>query len=298
MAIDFTGCHVPLITPFRDDLALDEPGLRRLVNHFIEVEKVDGLVPCGTTGESPTLTNEEHDRVIEIVVEETGGRVPVIAGTGSNSTKEAIERTKHAEAAGADASLQVGPYYNRPTQDGLIAHFEAIADATALPLIIYNIPARTGRNIEPETIIRLAGIDNIVGVKDAANDLSQTMEIIGATGGGPEPFYVLAGEDAMTFASCCLGGHGAISAVANVIGREYTELCALAISGDVAGAREIHYRTLPLVKALFIESNPVPAKAALAMMGLPSGPPRLPLVPLSSNGEKVLRQALKEAGRI
>ncbi len=298
MAIDFTGCHVPLVTPFKDDLSLDEVGLRRLVNHFIDVEKVDGLVPCGTTGESPTLSNEEHDRVIEIVVEETAGRVPVIAGTGSNSTSEAVERTKHAEAAGADASLQVGPYYNRPTQDGLIAHFEAIAAATALPLIIYNIPARTGRNIEPNTIVKLAEIDNIVGVKDAANDLAQTMEIIRATGGGPKPFYVLAGEDAMTFATCCLGGHGAVSAVANVIGREYTELCALAVGGETAAAREIHYRTLPLVKALFIESNPVPAKAALAMMGLPAGPPRLPLVPLSAGAEKVLRHALKEVGRI
>lgn len=298
MPIDFTGCHVPLITPFKDDLSLDETGLRKLVNHFIDEERVDGLVPCGTTGESPTLTNAEHDRVIEIVVEETAGRVPVIAGTGSNSTREAIERTKHAEAAGADASLQVGPYYNRPTQGGIVAHFEAVAAATGLPLIIYNIPARTGRNIEPKTVLKLAEIDNIIGVKDAANDLAQTMEIIGATAGFAEPFYVLAGEDSMTFASCCLGGHGAISAVANVIGREYTELCALAISGETEPAREVHYRTLPLVKALFIESNPVPVKAALTMMGLPAGPPRLPLVPLTPESEKVLRQALKEVGRI
>jgi len=296
--IDFSGCHVPLITPFRDDLSLDEAGLRRLVNYFIDEEKVDGLVPCGTTGESPTLTNGEHDRVIEIVVEETAGRVPVIAGTGSNSTAEAIERTKHAEAAGADASLQVGPYYNRPTQDGILAHFEAVAAATALPLIIYNIPSRTGRNIEPKTIINLARLDNIVGVKDAANDLSQTMEILAATGGNGKPFYVLAGEDAMTFSFVALGGHGAISAVANVIGREYTELCRSALAGEFRAAREIHYRTLPLVKALFIESNPVPVKAALAMMGLPAGGPRLPLAPMRPENEAILKEALKAVGRI
>lgn len=298
MDIDFTGCHVPLITPFKDDMSLDDQGLRQLVNHFIDVEKVDGLVPCGTTGESPTLTNEEHDRVIEIVVEETAGRVPVIAGTGSNSTTEAIERTKHAEAAGADASLQVGPYYNRPMQNGILAHFEAVADAVDLPIIIYNIPSRTGRNIEPKTILNLAEIDNIIGLKDAANDMSQTMQIISATRAFAKPFYVLAGEDALTFSMCCLGGRGGISAVANVIGREYTALCGLAISGETEKAREIHYKTLPLVNALFIESNPVPVKAALTMMGLPAGPPRLPLVPLSRESEQVLSQTLKEVGRI
>lgn len=297
MTIDFSGCHVPLVTPFKDDLSLDEIGLRKLVNHYIGVEKVDGLVPCGTTGESPTLTNAEHDRVIEIVVEETAGRVPVTAGTGSNSTEEAIARTRHAEAAGADASLQVCPYYNRPTQDGLFAHFEAIATSTNLPLILYNIPGRTGRNIDPGTIMKLAKIDNIVGVKDAANDLTQTMEILSGTKNG-KVFYVLSGEDAMTFSMITLGGHGAISAVANVIGAEYTELCRSALAGDYETARRIHFRTLPLVKALFIESNPAPVKAALTLMGLPAGPTRLPLVPLRPESQAVLTAALKEAGRI
>lgn len=298
MSIDFSGCHVPLVTPFKEDYSLDEEGLRRLINHYIEEEKADGLVPCGTTGESPTLTNAEHDRVIEIVVDETAGRVPVIAGTGSNSTQEAIERTKHAEAAGASGTLQVGPYYNRPTQEGLIAHFETVAKATNLPVIIYNIPGRTGRNIEPKTIIELANFDNIVGVKDAANDLSQTMDIIRSTNADSKPFYVLAGEDAMTFPTLCLGGHGAISAVANVIGREYSEMIHLGLAGDYVAARHIHYRTLSVVKVLFIESNPVPVKTALAMMGLPAGPPRLPLVPMRPENRAVLAEVLAEVGRL
>lgn len=292
------GCFVPLITPFKDDFSLDEPGLRRLVNYLIEEEKVNGLVPCGTTGESPTLTNEEHDKVIEIVVEETNGRVPVIAGTGSNSTAEAIERTKHAEAAGADASLQVGPYYNKPTQEGLLAHFEAIAQATTLPLFIYNIPGRTGRNIEPATILKLAEINNIIGVKDAANDLMQTMSLIAGRANLNKPFYVLSGEDAMTYPMLCLGADGAISAVANVIGREYTQMCLLAINGEYEKAREIHFQTLDLVKKLFIETNPVPVKEALGMMGLPAGAPRLPLVPLQEKNRQILKAALVAVGRL
>jgi 4-hydroxy-tetrahydrodipicolinate synthase len=295
---DFSGCHVPLVTPFHDDLSVDEAGLRQLVDYYIETEKVDGLVPCGTTGESPSLTNEEHDRVIEIVVEQTAGRVPVIAGTGSNSTQEAIERTKRAEAAGADASLQVGPYYNRPSQEGIARHFEAIAAATNLPLILYNIPARTGRNIEPKTIIQLAKVDNVVGLKDAANDLAQTMEIIAGTSGDGKPFFVLAGEDAMTLALIAMGGHGAISAVANVIGREFTELCRLARAGDIEKARQIHYRMLPIVKALFIEPNPVPVKAALELMGLPAGPPRLPLLPLQPENRALLAELLRQIARL
>lgn len=298
MAKDFSGCHVPLITPFKDDLALDEPGLRELVNYFIEVEKVDGLVPCGTTGESPTLTNEEHDRVIEIVVKETDGRVPVIAGTGSNSTQEAIVRTKHAERVGADASLQVAPYYNKPTQEGMIAHYEAIAASTNLPIIIYNIPSRAGQNIDPKTIIDLAKIDNIIGVKDAAGDLSQTMALLSALGLNGKGFYLLSGEDAMTFSIMCLGGHGTISAVANVIGKEFTTMCAAVKSGQIEEAKKIHYQMLPLVKALFIETNPVPVKEALGMMGLPSGPPRLPLVPLKAENRAVLADSLKRAGRL
>ncbi|RPJ42106.1 MAG: 4-hydroxy-tetrahydrodipicolinate synthase, partial [Deltaproteobacteria bacterium] len=227
----WAGCHVPLITPFKDDYSLDEAGLRRLVNYFIEEEKCDGLVPCGTTGESPTLSNAEHDRVIEIVIDEARGRVPVMAGTGSNSTEEAIQRTRHAEHAGAAASLQVCPYYNRPTQDGILAHFEAIAKATRLPLFIYNIPSRTGRLIETKTMIALSKIDNIIGMKDACGDMMITMDILRATRQSSKKFYVLCGEDALTFSMMGLGGDGGIMAVANVIGKEYYQMIHLMLEG-------------------------------------------------------------------
>lgn len=294
----WAGCHVPIITPFKDDYSVDWDGLRRLVNYFIEEEKCDGLVPCGTTGESPTLTNEEHDKVIEVVVKEARGRVPVMAGTGSNSTAEAIERTKHAESVGAEASLQVCPYYNRPTQDGLLAHFEAIAKATKLPLFIYNIPSRTGRLIEAKTMIELAKIDNIIGMKDACGDMMITMEIMRGTRNAQKKFYVLCGEDALTFSMMALGGDGGIMAVANVIGREYYQMIHLMLAGKIAEAREMHFKTLPVVRALFIESNPAPAKEAMNMMGLPAGKLRLPLVPLRPENREILRKALIQIGRL
>lgn len=296
--MDLRGCHIPLVTPFLEDGSIDEPGLRNLVNHLIEVEKVDGLVPCGTTGESPTLTHEEHGRVIQIVVEETRGRVPVIAGTGSNSTAEAIEMTRHAEQVGADASLQVCPYYNKPTQEGLLAHFRAIAENTRLPIVLYNIPGRTGRNIEPETVVELSKHERIVGIKDACGDLTQTMRILELTRGGKKPFYVLSGEDALTFPMMALGGHGVICAVGNVIGKEYREMVHLMLQGRLEEAREIHFRTLPVVRALFIETNPVPVKEALNMMGLPAGPLRLPLTPMKPANREVLKEALRKIGRL
>jgi 4-hydroxy-tetrahydrodipicolinate synthase len=296
--MDLRGCHVPLVTPFLEDGSIDEAGLRRLVNHLIEVEKVDGLVPCGTTGESPTLSHEEHGRVIEIVVEETRRRVPVIAGTGSNSTREAIEMTLHAEKVGADATLQVCPYYNKPTQEGLKEHFKAIAKATKLPIILYNIPGRTGRNMEPETILELAEIENIVGLKDASGDITQTMRILEGTRNRQKPFYVLSGEDALTFSIMALGGHGVICAVGNVIGREYREMVHLMLEGRYAEAREIHYRTLPVVRALFLETNPVPVKEAMNMMGLPAGPLRLPLTPMKPANREILRKALQDLGKL
>lgn len=296
--MDLRGCHIPLVTPFMEDGSIDEQGLRKLVNHLIEVEKVDGLVPCGTTGESPTLTHEEHGRVIQIVVEETRGRVPVIAGTGSNSTAEAIEMTRHAEQVGADATLQVCPYYNKPTQEGLLAHFRAVAENTRLPIVLYNIPGRTGRNIEPETVIELSKLERIVGIKDACGDLTQTMRILEATRNGSKPFYVLSGEDALTFPMMALGGHGVICAVGNVIGREYREMVHLMLQGRLEEAREIHFRTLPVVRALFIETNPVPVKEALNMMGLPAGPLRLPLTPMRPANREVLKEALKAVGRL
>ena len=292
----WAGCHLPIITPFKDDLSIDETGLRKLVNHYIEEVGCDGLVPCGTTGESPTLDKQEHARVIEIVVNETKGRVPVIAGTGSNSTKEAIEMTKHAEDAGASASLQVCPYYNRPTQDGLLRHFEAISKETKLPLIIYNIPSRSGRLIEAKTMITLSRIDTIIGMKDACGDMMVTMEIMRATRNNKEKFYVLCGEDALTFSMMALGGDGGILAVAHIIGREYREMIKLYLSGNINQARDLHFKTLPVVQALFIETNPVPVKEAMAMMGLPAGKPRLPLVPLRPENRELMRQVLIHGG--
>jgi 4-hydroxy-tetrahydrodipicolinate synthase len=286
------GCHVPIITPFKDDFSIDEIGLRKLVNYYIEDVKCDGLVPCGTTGESPTLDKDEHHRVIQIVVDEAAGRVPVMAGTGSNSTKEAIEMTKRAEDAGALASLQVCPYYNRPTQDGLLRHFEVIAKSTNLPLFIYNIPSRTGRLIEAKTMIALSHFDNIIGMKDACGDLMITMEIIRSTRDSMKKFYVLCGEDALTYPMMALGGDGGILAVSHVIGKEYRQMIHLYLMGKIDEAREIHYQMLPVVKALFIETNPVPVKEALAMMGLPSGKLRLPLVPLRPENREVLRKIL------
>jgi 4-hydroxy-tetrahydrodipicolinate synthase len=294
----WAGCHIPIITPFKDDLSIDEIGLRKLVNYYIEEVGCDGLVPCGTTGESPTLDNYEHARVIETVVNETKGRVPVIAGTGSNSTKEAIEMTKHAESIGASASLQVCPYYNRPTQDGLLKHFEAIAMSTKLPLFIYNIPSRSARLIEAKTMIELSKIDNIIGMKDACGDMMITMEIIRATRNNQNKFYVLCGEDALTFPMLALGGDGGILSVAHVIGREYREMINLYHSGKIDKAREIHFKMLPVVQALFIETNPVPIKEALTMMGLPSGKLRLPLVALRPENRIILHNTLLQFGFI
>ena len=298
MSLSIVGCWCPLITPLNNDLSIDEQGLRQLVDYFID-QGIDGLVPVGTTGESPTLSHEEHAKVIEITLDQTAGRVPVMAGTGSNATLEAISMTRHAEEAGADATLQVAPYYNKPTQEGMKAHMAAVAKATKLPVVIYNIPGRTGKNIDPETIITLASEhENIVGVKDAACDMTQTMMILELTRGWSKPFYHLTGEDALAYANLALGGHGAISAVSNVIPKEMTEICRLAREGRWEEARDIHYRVLDLVRILFIEPNPVPVKEAMAMMGLPAGPLRLPLTPLNPANREKLGSALKALGKI
>lgn len=298
MSLDLSGCWVPIITPFNQDMSIDEKGLRVLVDHFI-AQGVRGLVPVGTTGESPTLTHQEHGRVIEVVIDQAAGRVPVMAGTGSNATHEAIAMTRQAKEAGADASLQVAPYYNKPTQAGLKAHFREIAKAVDLPLVIYNIPGRTARNVEPETILELAReVENIVGVKDAAADMMQTMRLIEETRSWSKKFYHLTGEDALTFTNLCLGGHGAISAVANIIPQEMVDLCRLVSQGKLAEARELHFKILDLVRVLFIETNPAPVKEAMAMMGLPAGPLRLPLTPLSQANRNRLQAALKNLGKI
>ena len=291
------GCLIPLVTPFDERGNLDEPALRNLVNYLIEEQAADAIIPCGTTGESPTLSHAEHMMVIEVVREETAGRVPVIAGTGSNSTAEAIEMTMAAEKLGVDGSLQVSPYYNRPSQQGIYEHYKAIAESTSLPLIIYNIPFRTGRNIEVDTILRLSEIENIVGIKEASGDILQVCEIIEGIRKAGSEFYVYSGEDPVTFLVLCLGGQGCIAAVGHVLGVEFSRMCRLVWEGKVEEAREIHFRVLPMVRALFCEPNPTAIKQALNWMGVPVGGVRLPLVEMMEKGKKILRAAMLELGK-
>lgn len=289
------GVIVPLITPFNEDMSVDFEGLSTLVEYFIEEVGCDGLVPCGTTGESPTLSHEEHIEVIRAVVRQARKRVPVIASAGSNSTNEAVHLTAMAAEAGADATLQVGPYYNKPTQEGLYNHFRTVAAAAPLPLIIYNIPGRTSRNIEPQTIARLwADTPNVIGLKDCSNDLHQTMTIYRST--DPETFKIYCGEDIMTFSLLCHGGAGAIAAVAHVVGREVKAMCEAVWAGRLVEARDIHYRTMDVVDALFVEPNPTAVKQALEWLGLPAGPLRPPLERLSEAGQIVLRAAMEAGG--
>ncbi len=289
------GVIVPLITPFKADLTINWPGLRTLVDYYIEDVSCDGLVPCGTTGESPTLSHQEHAEVIRVVTEHAQGRVPVIAGTGSNSTQEAIELTQTAREAGVDATLQVCPYYNKPTQHGLFNHFAAIAEAVDLPMIIYNIPGRTSRNIEPSTLIRLwESVPQVVGLKDAAGDLHQTLLVLQST--DRETFQVYSGEDYLTFTLLCHGGAGAIAAVAHVVGKEVASMCHAVWEERLVDAAKIHFQIMPVVDALFIEPNPIPVKAAVEWLGLPAGPLRPPLGPLSESGARVLRDAMVAGG--
>jgi len=288
----FEGAHVPIVTPFRNGQVAEDV-LRVLINRLIE-QGVSGIVPCGTTGESPTLSHEEHKRVLELSIEFIAGRVPVIAGTGSNSTDEAIDLTKHAEAVGADAALLVCPYYNRPSQAGLIAHFRKVAAATSLPLILYNIPKRTGVDMETATVIELSRVDNIVGMKEASGDINKAAEIMNGT----QEFSVLTGEDILCFSMCCLGGKGGILAAAHVLPGEWVRMVSLIAEGQVAEARKIHYRLMPLVKALFSETNPVPVKAAMELMGIPVGPPRLPLLPASEACRQRVRVELERLGAL
>ncbi len=289
------GVIVPLITPFNDDLTVDYAGLCRLVDYFIEEVKCDGIVPCGTTGESATLSHQEHADVIRAVIEQNKGRVPIIASAGSNATQEAVALTRLAEELGADATLQVGPYYNKPTQEGLFNHFAAVAKASGLPMVLYNIPGRTSRNIEPQTIVRLwEDVPQVIGLKDASGDLRQAMEIYRST--DPDSFFIYSGEDIMTFSLLCQGAAGAIAAVAHVVGREVRALCEAVWESRIADARATHYRIMDLVDALFIEPNPTPVKQALEWMGLPAGPLRPPLERLTPSGQAVLRSAMVAGG--
>jgi 4-hydroxy-tetrahydrodipicolinate synthase len=286
----FKGVFTAIVTPFTKDLKLDEPALRRLVNFQIE-HRVQGLVPVGTTGESPTLTFAEHCRVIEITIEETRGRVPVIAGAGSNSTAEALELAAHAKQAGAAASLQVGPYYNKPTDDGFLRHFTAIADQVDLPMIVYNIPGRTGKNIETPVLLELAGHRNIVGVKEASGNIAQVMDIIQAR---PEGFAVLSGDDNLTLPIMAMGGDGVISVASNLVPAEMSALVAKASSGKWDEALVMHYSLLPLFKAIFIETNPIPIKAALAMKKMIEETYRLPMCAMKPANREKLKKTLEE----
>lgn len=287
----FKGAFTAIVTPFKENEDLDEEALRKLVEFQIK-NKIDGIVPCGTTGESPTLDYGEHDRVIEIAVEASKGRVPVIAGTGSNSAKEAIEMTKHAEDAGADATLQVCPYYNKPTQEGLYRHFSAIAKEIDIPMIIYNVQSRTAVNLETSTLARLAKEhSNIVGVKEASGSISQVTDVINEL---PKNFSVLSGDDNMTLPLMSLGGDGVISVASNIIPREMHDLCEHMLKGNFEKARGMHYRLLPLFKGIFLETNPIPIKAALAMKGMIKESYRLPMCGMKAENREKLRKILRD----
>jgi len=285
----FKGSMVALVTPFKKN-KIDEKTLKDLVEFHIK-NGTSALVPCGTTGESATLSYEEHEAVIELTIKYAHGRIPVIAGTGANSTEEAIMLTKHAEKHGADASLQVSPYYNKPTQKGLYLHFKAIAESVDIPIILYNIMSRTGVNIEPETFVKLAQIKNIVGVKEASGSLEQMSRIRKIC---PKDFLLISGDDALTLPVMSIGGCGVISVVANIIPRDVAALCASFEKGDLDHAQEMHYRMLNLVKAMFIETNPIPVKTAMGLMKLCSPDLRLPMCEiLPENKEKIVK-AMKE----
>jgi len=288
----FTGTGTALVTPFQADGSLDERAMRRLVGRQIEAG-IDFLVPCGTTGESPTLTREEHLRVVEITVEAAKGKVSVLAGAGGYNTSEVIRLARDLAALGADGILSVTPYYNKPTQEGLFQHYRAIAEAVSLPIILYSVQGRTGVNIEPATVKRLAEIENVIGIKEASGNVSQMAAILNAV---PDDFIVLSGDDAITLPVISLGGRGVISVVSNEIPAEMSQLTRLALQGDFAGARAIHRRFHSLMEINFVESNPGPVKAALAEMGLLEAVWRLPLVPPKAENRSRIRAMLESLG--
>jgi len=290
----FTGCGTALVTPFRRDQSLDEETLRKLVKRQIGAG-INFLVPCGTTGESPTLTREEHLRVVEITLEEAkGSGVPVLAGAGGYNTREVIELARELEKMGADGILSVTPYYNKPTPEGVYQHFKAIASAIHLPIVVYSIQGRTGINVEPATLARLAEIDHIVGVKEASGNIAQMANILHLL--PPPDFTVLCGDDAITIPLMSLGGRGVISVVSNQIPAEMTELAQACLSGDFGKAREIQARYLPLMNVNFIEANPIPVKAGMAMMGLLEPVYRLPMCPASDASLARIDKVLESAG--
>ncbi len=281
-----------MITPFKSDGSLDEKALRRFVDFQID-GAVDMLLPCGTTGEGATLEPDETDRVVQIVIEQSRRRVPVIAGAGSNSTAKAVQATKRAKRIGADGILSVGPYYNKPTQQGYYEHFKAIAEADDIPIIVYNVPGRTSGNIEAKTMLRLAEIRNIVAVKEASGNLGQIMDIIREA---PRDFRVLCGDDAMALAVTAVGGDGIVSVVSNEAPRMMSTMIDAALEGNFPKARELHYKLLPLMSVNFVESNPIPVKAVLAMMGLIEENYRLPLVRIGAGNREKLSKVFQDIG--
>jgi 4-hydroxy-tetrahydrodipicolinate synthase len=288
----FTGCGTALVTPFRQDQSLDEPKLRDLVRRQIDAG-IDFLVPCGTTGESPTLTRAEHLRVVEITVQEAAGKTPVLGGAGGYNTREVIELALDLKRIGADGILSVTPYYNKPTQEGLYQHYKAIAAAVPLPIVVYSVQGRTGVNVEPATLARLAKIENIVGVKEASGNISQMANVIHEV---PPGFHVLSGDDSITIPLMALGGRGIVSVVANEIPAEMTQLAQACLRNDFAAARQIQRRFLPLMNVNFVESNPIPVKAAMGLMGLLDPVFRLPLVPPSDSSLAKIEKVLESLG--
>lgn len=291
MKKSFEGSIVAMVTPFRDG-KVDEAKIRELVEFHVK-NGTDAIVPCGTTGESPTLSHTEHKRVVEVTIAAAAGRVPVIAGTGSNSTAEAIELTQHAKKAGADGVLMVCPYYNKPTQAGLIAHYKAVVAAVDIPIIMYNIPGRTGVNMLTETVAALADLPNIVGMKEASGSLEQMTEVISLCG---DRLTVVSGDDTLTLPLMAVGGKGVISVVANIVPKETAEMTRAALNGDWKRAKELHLRLFPLCKAMFYETNPIPVKTAMQLLGRLNGEVRLPLCPMSQANRDKLQKALRAYG--
>jgi 4-hydroxy-tetrahydrodipicolinate synthase len=288
------GSIVAMVTPFRNG-KIDEPKVKELVDFHVK-HGTDAIIPCGTTGESPTLSHDEHKHMVELVVAAAAGRLPIIAGTGSNSTAEAIDLTRHAERAGAKGALVVNPYYNKPTQEGLYRHFRAVAEATALPILVYNIQSRTAVNVETPTMARLArDCANIVGVKEASGSLDQMSQVILACGAD---FSVLSGDDNITLPLLAIGGRGVVSVIANIVPRETSEMVHAALDGDFKRARELHYKLFPLARAAFLETNPIPIKEAMAMAGMIEPELRLPMCRMADGNRDKLRDVLTTFGLV
>lgn len=297
--MNFEGTYVAMVTPFTEDEEIDEEGYRTNINSLID-SGVSGLVAAGTTGESATLSHEEHRRIVEILIDEVDGRVETIAGAGSNSTQEAIDLVNFSEEAGADAALVITPYYNKPQQHALIEHYRLISDASDIPIIAYNVPSRTGINMDVETIVEIAKFDNIDAVKEASGSLDKISDLYNALlkENLEEDFNILSGEDALTLPIMALGGTGVISASANIDARRMVLMVDSILNDDYDRARELHYDMLEVIRALFIESNPVPVKTAMNLMGLPSGPLRKPLVEMKDENLEILKKALKDSDLI